>query len=264
MRTLPSLILTSVAIAASTARVARASQDPSPLADTPTEATAATGVAEDPNLDRGFLLPTAMTQPQGSITYNNYELLLHGFTYGITDHLQASVSVLSPIVQGMPFFGSVAIKTRVLDADRFHLALQGSAALVSSEALLLGPGVLGSYCLSADCAALLTASATYQLGLPLGSEVSGENTLIYSGGLVQRLTWHLKLLVEVMSAATARVRGESLDQLDNVPGVLVNYGVRFHAARVAADVGFVRPINTDGSDGYFVLGLPFVNLSYRW
>ena len=35
----------------------------------------------------------------GSLTYNNYELLLHGLSYGITDSVQASVTVLSPKYQ---------------------------------------------------------------------------------------------------------------------------------------------------------------------
>ena len=67
-----------------------------------------------------------MTQPAGSVTYNNYELLLHGITYGITDRVQASVTVLSPIVQDMPFVGFAAVKGRIVSTERFHLALQGS------------------------------------------------------------------------------------------------------------------------------------------
>ena len=81
--------------------------------------------ATDPNLDRGILQPTAMTQPAGSLTYNNYELLLHGFTYGFTDRLQASVTVFSPIVKDMPFVGLAAVKWRLISAGRLHVALSG-------------------------------------------------------------------------------------------------------------------------------------------
>ena len=45
---------------------------------------AAGATSADPNIDRGFVLPTAMTQPAGSVTYNNYELLLHGVSIGVT------------------------------------------------------------------------------------------------------------------------------------------------------------------------------------
>src|SRR5215471_11701396 len=82
--------------------------------------------ATDPNIDRGFLLPTAMTQPAGSLTYNNYELLLHGLTYGVTDRIQATLTVLSPITTDMPFVGFGALKARIVATDRLHVALQGT------------------------------------------------------------------------------------------------------------------------------------------
>jgi hypothetical protein len=70
----------------------------------------------------------------------------------------------------------------------------------------------------------------------------------------------VKLLGEVGSAAG---RDRSSD-FQNVSGLLVNYGVRFHTDSIAADVGFVKPIATSGDDGDFLVGLPFVNVSYRW
>src|SRR5688572_28820601 len=70
----------------------------------------------DPNLDRTFLLPPAMTQPKGSITYNNYELLLHGITYGLTDRVQISGTVLAPITEDIPFMGFAAVKGQVADS----------------------------------------------------------------------------------------------------------------------------------------------------
>ena len=84
---------------------------PAALAQTADPAVAASvpapsAVDSDPNIDRGFLLPTAMTQPAGTLTYNNYELLLHGITYGLTDRVQLSATVLSPITKDMPFFGT--------------------------------------------------------------------------------------------------------------------------------------------------------------
>src|SRR3954468_1320806 len=120
----------------------------------------------DPNIDRGFLLPTAMTQPAGSVTYNNYELLLHGVTYGITDRVQGSVTVLSPVVRDMPFVGFAAVKGRIVSTDRFNLALQGSLAWGhdfdvkdggASDLYSGGVGAFASYCLRQDCSSLLSA-----------------------------------------------------------------------------------------------------------
>ena len=229
------------------------------------------GASNDPNLDRGFLLSTAMTQPAGTITYNNYELLLHGITYGLTDRVQLSAMVLAPITEDMPFFGSVSAKGRLLDADRLHLALQGSVGYGrlfgadDDEALLsAGTGVLASLCLRDDCASLLSASATYQL---MFSTDQGDATrlhlVIYGVSLVQRLGGNVKLLAELTSAS-AHVSGDT-QGFDNAPGLLVSYGLRFHGRSMAGDVGFMKPVSTDeDTDVGLVMGLPFVNLSYRW
>ena len=84
--------------------------------------------------------------------------------------------------------------------------------------------------------------------------------VIYSGSVVHRVGRHVKLLGEVASAAGAACAGES----ENIDGVLVGYGVRFHTNDIAADVGFLKPVSTGADDGDFLVGLPFVNVSYRW
>jgi len=241
--------------------------DPQNVVAAAPAAPAVGATASDPNIDRGFLLPTAMTQPAGSVTYNNYELLLHGVSYGITDRVQASVTVLSPITRDMPFFGFAAVKGRVVATDRFHVALQGSVGWghefdssdSNSNVYTLGAGAFASYCLRQDCSSLLSASATYQLA---GSDASDNraNILIYGGSVVHRVSPHIKLLGEVTSAAGRDVNND----FENLSGLLVGYGVRFHGDNIAADLGFVKPIATSGDDGDFLVGLPFANVSYRW
>jgi hypothetical protein len=231
------------------------------------------GAAADPNIDRGFILPTAMTQPAGSVTYNNYELLLHGVTYGISDTVQATVTVLPPIVSGMPFLGGAAIKGRVSPAPMVHLAAQGmvwflndssvqtdSGTTTSASAFSLGVGGYASFCLRQDCASLFNTSVNYQYAAP--STGSGAaHLVVYGGSLVVRASDHVKLLAEITSAAGRNDYGS----FENVPGFLASYGLRFHSTSIAADVGFIKPIVTSNhGDDPFVLGLPFVNVSYRW
>jgi hypothetical protein len=219
--------------------------------------------ADDPNVDRGFLLPTAMTQPAGSVTYNNYELLLHGLTFGITDNVQASVTVLSPVVDSMPFVGFGAVKARLPLGARVHLAFQGSVGVAHSfedaaqdpTIYTVGGGAFVSACLREDCSSIASASAIVQKGFSTG--VSSPYAIIYGGSIVHRVSPRIKLLLEVTSAAAAD--GEDAE---NIPGFLASYGVRFHTGSIAADVGFVRPFGDDTSD--FLMGLPFVNVSYRW
>lgn len=219
--------------------------------------------ADDPNIDRGFLLPTAMTQPAGSGTYNNYELLLHGFTYGITDGLQASVTVLAPITTDVPFVGIAALKGQVISTPRFHFALQASAGYGkildgdSRGSSTLGAGAFGSFCLREDCSSLLSASGTYQIGFGNGDH---PQLLIYGVSIVHGVSPHVKLLGELTSLA---IDEGSFSTFDNAPGVLASYGVRLHNANFASDIGFIQPIFGD-TNGGFVLGLPFASISYRW
>ncbi|HXU04131.1 MAG TPA: hypothetical protein VN903_24390 [Polyangia bacterium] len=242
--------------------------DPAGLVQAAPAAPAVGATSADPNIDRGFLLPTAMTQPAGSITYNNYELLLHGVTYGITDRVQGSVTVLSPIVRDMPLVGFAAVKGQIVATDRFHLALQGSfgvghafnVADGDASVYSVGAGAFASICLRQDCSSLLFVSAIYQLGMFIVGADSAYFVL-YSGSIVHRVGRHVKLLGEVASGAGGTgVTGNN----ENLDGLLVGYGVRFHTDSIAADVGFVKPIATGGGGDDFLVGLPFASVSYRW
>ena len=228
--------------------------------------------AADPNIDRAFIQPTAMTQPAGTLTYNNYELLLHGLTYGITDKLQTSVTVLAPIVRDMPLLGVASAKWQFLSTPRFHLALQGSATFVhvatgniddsgttSNNAYLVGAGAFASYCLREDCSSLASLNATYQLGFS-GNGGGTAQAIIYGASIVHRVAPHVKLLGEVTSMAATTVADTGFD---NISGALVSYGVRLHTTKIAGDIGFIRPVGSSGSDP-FLLGLPFISVSYRW
>jgi hypothetical protein len=70
----------------------------------------------------------------------------------------------------------------------------------------------------------------------------------------------VKLLGEV-TGGTSKASGSDFSSID---GALVSYGVRFHTNRIAGDVGFIKPVSFNGDNGDFLLGLPFVSVSYRW
>jgi len=261
-------VFTAATTPAWTSKAHAQTASPAQVVDAAPASPSARGASDDPNIDRGFLLPTAMTQPAGSVTYNNYELLLHGVTYGITDRVQGSVTVLSPIVKDMPFVGFAAVKGRIVDTERFHLALQGSLGCghsfnssdITSDVYSAGVGALASYCLRDNCSSLVSASATYQAAFP-GSFSDRTDMVIYGGSIVHGVGKHFKLLGEVASAAG---RGGTNNDITNVDGVLVGYGVRFHTDAIAADVGFLKPVTGGVTDGDFIMGLPFASVSYRW
>jgi hypothetical protein len=225
----------------------------------------APGVGEDPNVDRAILLPTAMTQPAGSVTYNNYELLLHGITYGVTDNIQTTFTVLAPITKDIPLLGFASVKGQLAVGDRLHLALQGTLGFAtastgnSSSVVTLGGGAFASVCLTEDCTSLLSASALYELSAWDSSSSDSARVLIYGGSLAARLTPHVKLLAEVTSGAAM-----SNNDSTNLPGALFSYALRFHTGAIAGDVGFIKPIGKDLGGDSLLLGLPFVSFSYRW
>jgi hypothetical protein len=271
MKTTTKLVLLSTLSAVSTlltappARAAQAPDGEAPATVVAAPQPEARGTADDPNIDRAFLLPTAMTQPAGSATYNNYELLLHGFTYGVTDRVQATITVVSPITKDVPFIGLVAAKGQIVSTPRFHFAVQGSAGLFQSfttgsdHASALGGGAFATVCLREDCSSLLSASGTYELILPGGGRTS--QLLLYGGSIVHSVSPHVKLLGEITSA-TAKDSGTN-NSFDQAPGVLASYGVRLHGSSFAGDIGFIKPISS-GNDGGILLGLPFASVSYRW
>jgi hypothetical protein len=262
MKTTAQVALLTLLLGAAAARAAQVADR-----ETPTAITAGSpqtpGASDDPNIDRAFLLPTAMTQPAGSATYNNYELLLHGFTYGITDRVQLTATVLAPIAETIPFVGLAAAKWQFLSTPRLHLAVQASAglwrALTDGSATITtaGAGAFATACLSEDCASLVSASAIYQLGV--SSSEGSAQALIYGGSIIAAVSSHAKLLFEVASA-TGR---DSNSGFDSFPGALVSYGVRLHGTSFASDIGFIKPV-LSGGDGGIILGLPFASVSYRW
>ncbi len=238
---------------------------------TATSAAWAAPSAADPNMDHAFLQPTALTQPAHSLTYSNYELLMHGLTYGITDNVQTSLTVLAPLTKDMPLVGVASAKWQFLQTSRLHLAVQGSATVLhlmstsdtpnvdsTDTVYLLGAGAMASYCLREDCSSVVSAHATYDVGLASGGGGTAQ-AIIYGGSIVHGVSRHVKLIGEVTSA-TAKLPDNSFD---NAPGALASYGVRLYNSKIASDIGFVRPIGSDGSPD-FVLGLPFVDVSYRW
>jgi hypothetical protein len=244
--------------------------DASPAAAQSTPAGPSAAVASDPNIDRAILQSTAMTQAAGTMTYNNYELILHGLTFGVTDNVQATLTVLSPISAEIPLVAFAALKGRLLSTSRVQVSIQGTVGYghrfggSDASAYTMGAGALASLCLRDDCSSLLSAAVNYQLAVD-NSSMHYAHLAIYGGSLVHRLDSHVKLLAEVTSAAAGVMSASGEGNIDfvNMPGALFSYGLRFHTASIAGDVGFIKPV-VKGNDGGFLMGFPFVSLSYRW
>lgn len=249
-----------------------AAPSPAPQAPPPPPAPAPIALAspvtthrepQDANIDRTFLLPTAETQPKGSLTFSDYELLLLGLTYAVTDNFQFTGTTLVPLHEDMPFVGQISAKLQLLDEGRLKVAALAGLWFVNDENdyegdsendLVVGSlGGAASYCLDETCAGLLSASATLS-----HSNQDDEEILLYGASLVHPLTRRIKLLLE-LDTATAFHDGES----DDLDGYLFGYGLRFFQGDIAGDVGFLKPVGQDFDGDELPLGIPFVNFSYR-
>ncbi len=236
-------------------------------------AAAHAGHAQEANIDRAVLLPTAETQPQGSFTASDYEFFMFGLTYGVTDDLQVGALVPLPIFGEATPVANVATlsaKVRVLGEGRFHLAAQGTAGAYSSDSLfredqtpIYSLGGIGSLCLDARCESLLSANAAW-MATGTGPPTLEGSQLLLGASWVQALHPNIKLLVEAIGFLNNERTGAELSR-----GMLVNYGFRTNLRQVAFDVGFLKPIdlddpmNEEGPRQPFPLGAPFVAFTYR-
>jgi hypothetical protein len=236
-------------------------------ADPPTEATAIATVATadphaDPSIDRAWFAGTALTQPEGTLAFNDlslgyFGLVFLGVSYAITDSFQIGATVMPPIAEGVPFVGVAAAKWGTRVGGSVHLAAIGNAFLLGDAegmpdwAATLG-GV-GSVCIDRGCSSLLSGFAV--IGFTQGQ--SGHSTpLFYGASALLRLTRSIKLVVE---ADSATVLGDGT----GIDGGLITYGVRFYGKELAADVGFAKPFQGMGDRDSFGLGLPVFSLTYR-
>jgi hypothetical protein len=223
------------------------------------------GLRGDPNIDRAWLSPTAATQPQGTWSFNDWELVLVGITYGVTNSVQLSAAFFPPFVQNQPFAGFASLKVGLIPEGRVRLSGSLSLGIASDggdNSETHGGGLAGgvlSLCTDDPCASL--ASVFVFAGFALG-ESQSLVPIYFGGSLVQRLSEHVKLSVEVDSGGWL---GSGTESTGLANGALVTYGVRFFGHDIAVDVGLIRPfIFYKDVNNPFVLGYPMVAFSYRW
>ncbi len=231
-----------------------------PPAPAPPVSTVDRGIVEDANAGRGWLMPTALTEPAGTWSFSDFELLLVSLGYSVTDQLSISATTLLPVVDGMPFWLLVNGKYQVLKSGRLRGVVQGALTTVREDGNSANAAVLGgalTMCLDDEC----HSHASGYIGAGFAHENDSAVPLVFAGSLAVRLNKHIKLLLE---ADSAYIAGGGIDQ--GADGFLGWYGVRFTSSIIGVDLGFAKPICTGdtscGSDE-LPMGLPFVSFTYR-
>lgn len=219
------------------------------------------GLDEDPHIDRVWFTPTGVTQPAGTTSFNDYELVFIGLTHAFTDNFQLTAIVFPPYVEDLPFIGLLNAKLGLSVTDRFHIAVSGGIGVGHADGETGSVGLVGasaSYCTDDPCASLF--SAFVYTGFSI-TEDDNAIPLGYGVSLLQRLSRHVKLAVELASGGAF-----NSSDIELAEGFLISYGVRFFSENFAIDVGLVRPVFTGDTDfdNPFVLGVPILTASYRW
>ncbi|MDZ4696189.1 MAG: hypothetical protein SGI86_13670 [Deltaproteobacteria bacterium] len=221
--------------------------------------------AGDAAVDRNILVPTAETLNEGDLTFNSYELLLAGLTYGITDDLQISGTTLLPVTEDFPFVLVAAAKYRLHKGPLSIFSVQPTVAIFANDgenATLLGIQALYDRILDPEGKWVLTlAGGGYGvLGSTSGDiDLNDGTVLTMSAGISGRLGRIVKFIGELYLPAVY----SNGDFEFGEEALLFNYGVRFFSHSIAVDLAFLRPIHPDADTG-LVMGIPFVTFSARF
>lgn len=225
----------------------------------------------DAHADRVLLVPTAETQPEGTIFFTAYELLLPSIGYAITDDVQVSAFGFTDFEGGVL---ELRVKANVVRERAVRVAFGTSLDYLTSDPddlddpsaendFLLGraDGVV-QLCFDAPCRSSLSGALT--VAAPAQNELIFP--IAFGTGLVVQGTSIMSVLLEYSALVNA---ADDIDLLP-LPLHLVSYGVRFAWSRHwAFDVGLARSLNpqrairTTPPEVFDILGLPLLALTYR-
>jgi len=208
------------------------------------------GIVNDVNAERGWLFPTALTQPKGTWTVSNYEILGFGLTYGVTDAIQFSVNtIIVPDEDTTPNW--ITAKAQILRSGRFRLAVHGATIFAKHNDSVGLLGLAGTMCIDTNCDSNVSGYA----GRVFASEIDDDEKLVVMGiTYTQKLSKGVKAVVELDEFREQR--SYSSDEMS-----LLWYGLRFTNKKVGLDIGLMKPLGE--ADDEFPIGLPWINFTFR-
>ncbi len=219
--------------------------------------------ANDASNDRGILTQHADTLPEGDFSINSYELFFLGVSYGVTDDFQVSATTLLPIIAGLPTVLLLNGKY-VLERNKHQVvSMGGNVAIFNESDQFTAFGISFNIDQYLGSEGVLGLHGSVDLQGFIGDGEFQEGTIArITGGLNLHAGNRTRLLLELTSPV---LFSPNSDPQVESPGMLVNYGVRFHNADLAVDLAFARPVSFEGDvESPFFLGLPFVAFSAKF
>jgi hypothetical protein len=233
------------------------------------------GTLDDANAGRVAIMPTALTPPAGTFSFEDWELLMISASYAPSDNLVLSGTTMIPVAAGV-YWGFFSAKLQVVKTGRLRMAVQGGLLAVSvkdtttqfdSMGNIIGTmdtqnttsglelaGAL-TYCFDDNCFSHINAAAIAGFAYETQSSVP----VGFMGGIVGRVGKHVRLLGEVDT-------GYSFGKIQGGANAFLGwYGVRFTSKEIGVDLALVKLFcdSCNSSNDPFPLGYPFVTFSYR-
>jgi hypothetical protein len=236
--------------------------------------TADPGTLEDANSGRVAIMPTALTPPKGTFSFEDEELFFIGASYAVTDNLVISGTTMVPITDSL-YWGFLSAKLQVVKQGRLRVAVQAGAAGASTKDTtttfdMMGNemqtsvttsgggfdlGAVATYCFDDGC----FSHGNVAVAAGFAEQDNSSVPVGFMGGLVLKVASKVRLIAE---ADTAHLFGKISDQAN---GFLGWYGVRFTSRNIGVDLALVKPFcgNGECDTTTFPAGFPFVTFSYR-
>lgn len=203
--------------------------------------------AEDPQADRGIVLPTAYTHPKGTFFVSDYDVALVQIGYAFTDDTQISFTGVPPLGAERVAFVDLTLKTTLYRGGLVRVAALGSTSgLVANEIGVAAIGRVGGVvqlCLEVRCLSSLSITSDVTL--------AGTMLMVNGANGIFHMSRHLSLLAEL---DTLLPLGTAAAEFN---GAMAGGGLRFHWTHAGLDLTLMHLLG--GSQAT----LPIFAFTYR-
>jgi hypothetical protein len=202
---------------------------------------------EDPQADRGVLMPTATTHPKGTTFVSDYDVVLVQLGYAITDDTQVSFTGVPPLSNERIAFLDITLKSTLYRGGLMRVAALGSTSgLAAKEIGVIGIGRVGGVvqlCLEGRCESSLSLSSNLTL--------AGAVLMVNGASGIFRLGRSMSFLAELDTLVPL---GKDIGQIN---GAMGGGGLRFKSTNWGFDLTLMRVLGAGKAT------LPILALTYR-